>query len=382
MFFIISIIGFALLLAYSALIILYRKWFTELKPFDVYRNVEATMRFSVIIPARNEEAVIVKCLQTILQQNYPSDFFEVIVVDDHSTDKTSDIIKKLQLQYSNLHLLDLATALQGQNINSYKKKGIETAIAQSKYEWVVTTDADCFVHENWLYNLNDFILRKNSVFVAAPVMFTNEKNFISLFQIADFISLQGITAASVSAGIHSMCNGANLAYEKAAFYKVNGFKGIDNIASGDDMLLMHKIKKAFPNKLGYLFHKDSIVYTLPMPDWKSFFNQRIRWASKANNYDDKTIFTVLLLVYIFNLFIFILPLLSFFNIQFLLLYVAIILLKSLVELSFMISVADFFGYKKLMRWFIFLQPIHVFYTVIAGWLGIFGSYNWKGRNVK
>lgn len=110
-----------------------------------------------------------------------------------------------------------------------------------------------------------------------------------MFQYIDFVSLQGITAASVSAGFHAMCNGANLAYRKDVFYRVNGFKGIDNIASGDDMLLMNKIKHEFPNAIGFLFSKDAIVSTSPMPDWKAFFNQRIRWASKADKYKDKTV---------------------------------------------------------------------------------------------
>ena len=148
--------------------------------------------------------------------------------------------------------------------------------------------------------------------VAAPVKFVNNGSFISVFQSLDFISLQGITAASVSAGFHSMCNGANLAYSKEAFYSVNGFKGVDDVASGDDMLLMHKIKDKYPTQIGYLFHVNAIVETLPMQGWKSFINQRIRWASKASDYSDKKISLVLLLVYVFNLVLLILPVLSFF----------------------------------------------------------------------
>ena len=98
-----------------------------------------------------------------------------------------------------------------------------------------------------------------------------------------------------------MCNGANLAYSKAIFYAVDGFKGIDNIASGDDMLLMDKIQKQYPGSIGFLFSDNSIVQTLPMPTWKDFINQRIRWASKAGKYKDIKIIAVLVLVYLFNL---------------------------------------------------------------------------------
>ena len=63
--------------------------------------------------------------------------------------------------------------------------------------------------------------------------------------------------------MHNMCNGANLAYEKKVFYEVGGFEGIDKIASGDDMLLMHKIQKIYPDKIGYLKSADVIVKTQP-----------------------------------------------------------------------------------------------------------------------
>ncbi|MGL1664161.1 hypothetical protein ACSTJP_00495, partial [Vibrio parahaemolyticus] len=76
--------------------------------------------------------------------------------------------------------------------------------------------------------------------------------------------------------------------------------GIDQIASGDDMLLMYKMKKKFPGKMGFLFHRGAIVYTAPVNSWRAFFQQRIRWASKADSYADKTIFYVLLIVYLLN----------------------------------------------------------------------------------
>ena len=72
----------------------------------------------------------------------------------------------------------------------------------------------------------------------------------------DFMVLQGITGAVVYKNNLSMCNGANLAYEKKAFYEVNGFAGIDHIASGDDMLLMHKIWKKYPDRVHYLKSKE------------------------------------------------------------------------------------------------------------------------------
>jgi cellulose synthase/poly-beta-1,6-N-acetylglucosamine synthase-like glycosyltransferase len=376
MYFIGFIITAVLLAVYCILILVYRYWFRKLPVFELPQNIQPSNRFSVIIPARNEEDIIHSCLSSVLQQNYPSALFEIIVINDN----TEAIIHGIQQEHPNLHLINLADHLHGE-LNSYKKKAIEIAIAQSKGDWVVTTDADCFAAPDWLRSIDAIIQQQQPVFVAAPVMFTNNGRFLSMFQLLDFISLQGITAASVSAGYHTMCNGANIAYKKEAFYKVDGFKNIDQLASGDDMLLMHKIKQVYPKGIAYLFSKDAIITTPPMPDWKSFLNQRIRWASKADKYQDRSIFWVLFLVYATNLGLLLLLLASPFVDKGFQHWLILVVVKSLVELSFMVPVARFYNQEQALGWFIPLQPFHITYTVIAGWLGKFGSYRWKGRKV-
>lgn len=348
----------------------------------VANSYEAATSFSIIIPARNEEDNIGRCVESILNNNYPSNLFEVIVVDDYSTDKTVKVVESLQKKYFNLKLIELSKTLSGGKLNSYKKKAIETGIQQAKEEWIVTTDADCVVTKAWLSSYNEIIQNKKPVFVAAPVQLINTGTFVSIFQCLDFLSLQGITAASVSAGFHSMCNGANLGYHKTAFYNVNGFAGIDNIASGDDMLLMHKIQQKSPGGITFLFTKNAVVQTAVMPDWRSFFNQRIRWASKADSYDDKRVFLILLLVYLLNLFLFIIPFFMFFYPVLLFWWVGFVLIKTIGELFFMFPVSKFYDEKKLLWWFPIMQVPHIVYTVIAGWLGKFGKYKWKGRIVK
>ena len=213
-----------------------------------------------------------------------------------------------------------------------------------------------------------------------------------MFQALDFAMLQGITGASVHKKIHSMCNGANLAYTKKAFEAVGGFAGIDNIASGDDMLLMHKIYKQWPDNVMFLKSKKAIVQTAPVHSVKEFFNQRIRWASKADKYDDKRIFVVLLLVYIINFLLLALSVFTIFrNAQYIIfniqcsifgVWLLLLLLKTVAELIFLYPVAKFFGKQNLLWLFPVMQPFHILYTVIAGWFGKFGSYKWKGRNVK
>lgn len=367
--------------AYCLLILLYLYWFLRVEKYYLKEGIVPATRFSIIIPARNEREVIGDCLQTMQQQQYPIDLFEVIVVNDHSTDDTAQIVTAFGQSFPNVKLIQLADYVDV-NINAYKKKAIEIAVAESKGDWVVTTDADCLVPPNWLLQFDQYIQEKNPVFIAAPVMFTLTHTWLGLFQVLDFMSLQGITAAAVGAGSHTMCNGANLAYNKLAFEKVGKFKGIDHIASGDDMLLMYKIKQQFPHQLGYLYSNNMIVQTAPMTTWKNFLNQRIRWASKADSYSDKSILPVLILVYGYNALLMIALILSIFIDGLLPCIINSLLLKVIVEFIFMLPVARFYRLISTLFFFPLMQPFHIVYTVIAGWLGKFGTYQWKGRVVR
>jgi cellulose synthase/poly-beta-1,6-N-acetylglucosamine synthase-like glycosyltransferase len=331
-------------------------------------------KISVIIAARNEEENIGQLLQAIKEQSYPSSLIEVIVVDDHSSDRTAEIVQ----QFRSVKLIQL----KEEGINSYKKKAIETGIANSTGDLIVTTDADCLPSKNWLNNIASFKEEKESAFIAAPVVINCNTSLLQIFQAMDFMVLQGVTGAAVHKKNMSMCNGANLAYDKKAFYDVNGFIGIDNIASGDDMLLMHKIWKQYPDKVHYLKSKEAIVSTQPMKTWKEFFNQRIRWASKAKHYDDNRIILILLLVYLFNLSFLALAIAGCFCHYYWFYLAGLLVAKTIIELPFIYSVSLFFGKQSLMKYFFSFQPLHIFYTIISGLFGQFGKYEWKGRRVK
>jgi peptide/nickel transport system permease protein len=338
-------------------------------------------KFSVVIPARNEAANIEACIAGILAQNYPSHLFELIVIDDFSEDETANIVGSIALQYNNVRLLRLQDFTKDENIVAYKKRAIEIAIEQANHPWIVTTDADCSFTNNWLASYDAYIQEHNCVMIAAPVSYKNTGSFLSVFQVLDFISLQGITAAAVGSGSHTLCNGANLCYSKEAFESVGKFSGIDHLPSGDDMLLMHKMKKSYPEKIGYLYAQDTVVTTAPSATLDLFIQQRIRWSSKALGYQDKIIFWILLLVYLVNFSLLVyLPvnLIETGNINNWFVFIGC---KTLVELPFMYAAAKFFKQQKLLWWFLFMQPFHILYTVVAGWFGTFGSYKWKGRTV-
>jgi biofilm PGA synthesis N-glycosyltransferase PgaC len=362
-----------LFISYAILILYYWQSWKSIPLFQPSQQTPST-KISVIIPARNEEENIEALLNSLNGQSYPKDLFEVIVVDDNSTDSTAT--KASQFSFAKL------ISLKETGINSYKKKAIEIGIASASGDLIVTSDADCMVPRDWLYTIENFYKQTNAVFIVAPVDINCGSSLVEVFQAMDFMILQGITGASVYKQVHSMCNGANLAYQKKAFHAVNGFMEIDHIASGDDMLLMYKIEKHFAKGIQYLKSKDVIVSTQPVKNWSEFFNQRIRWASKADKFDDKRIFWVLVIVYLFNLSFLGLLVAGCWSSYYWWAALILLIAKTLVEFPFLISIASFFNKNYMLKYFALLQPLHIFYTLTAGWLGKFGSYKWKGRRVK
>ena len=371
-----------LTIMYAVILMAYRYWFGKMREFQFNQlgalsPENSATRFTVIITARNEASNIKACVDSILNQDYPADAFEIIVIDDFSEDDTAFIVHALSQQYPQLRLLKLADHCKEGETLAYKKKAIEIAVAEAKGDWILTTDADCIVPQRWLLLYNAYIQINQPCFVAAPVMFIKTAGVLNQFQLLDFLALQGITAAAVGAGKHSMSNGANLGFEKTAFIAVGGYQGVDHIASGDDMFLMHKMKQTLHKPVGYLFHPDAIVLTAAMDTWKGFIMQRIRWASKARYYDDRSITMVLTLVYFFNL--------SFVCLAFMGSWSTLLIalaFKTFFELFFLDPVAKFFKLQPELKHFVLYQPIHIVYNIAAGLFGQLKTYSWKGRKVK
>jgi cellulose synthase/poly-beta-1,6-N-acetylglucosamine synthase-like glycosyltransferase len=391
--FFLTLAGCLLLAVYAVLILYYQRAWESIPLFTPVSATGGSMervRITVLVPARNEEKNIGACLASLSGQTYPREAYEVIVIDDHSTDGTAALAKTFPVSCISLAGQEGAAA-----IKAFKKFAIETGINAATGELIVTTDADCIFHPEWLSTLAAFYKEKGAKFIAAPVrmggggaghngvsnVMKTADSFLSVFQTLDFITLQGITGAAVAKRVHSMCNGANLAYEKKTFYEVGGFKDIDTLPSGDDLLLMHKIYKKYPMQVFFLKSRQAIVSTRPETNWRGFINQRIRWASKASGYEDRRIFWVLLGVYLVNATFAALLVAAFWNSWWLWVGLLLLLVKTAVEYPFVRSVAGFFGQRRLLVYFPALQPFHIVYTLVIGWMGQFGHYRWKDRKI-
>ncbi|MEL6926528.1 MAG: glycosyltransferase, partial [Bacteroidota bacterium] len=369
---------------YVYIMLRYRNGWQRLPSWQPPAKYQPTTTCSIIIPARNEAENIERCLRSIQQQQYPDKLVEIIVIDDHSEDETATIVQAFPA--SNVQLLQLAQLLEPNETQSYKKKGIELAIKQATGELIVTTDADCHMGPDWLRLLvSKYEMSEGPVqFVAAPVNFTEERSLIERFQSLDFVGMMAITGAGIHEGFQHMCNGANLAYAKSAFETVSGFEGINHRASGDDMMLMQKIARAFPGQLTFVKHAGATVYTQAKPTWRSFIRQRLRWASKSSDYEERQVTFILAGVYLFCvsilLSLLLIPLWGWPLFYFLLLQLVI---KATMDYLLLQPMTHYFGRPDLMQSFFPSVFLHWGYIVVVGTLAnLVKEYEWKGRRVQ
>lgn len=236
-------------------------------------------RITVVIPVRNEADNIGELLNDLSRQTYPN--FEVIVADDSSTDATLALVQQYvsQTPYAlrPLPLADERTA-------SPKKRAVTQSIALATGELILTTDGDCRVTPGWLAAFARFYVQTGAKLMSGPVTFTAEQTLFDTLQTVEFSSLIGAGACTMALGFPTMCNGANLCYVKKVFTEVDGFAGVDHLASGDDEFLMHKIARRYPDGVQFLKSPEAIVRTQAHQSWSAFYNQRKRWASKWRAY--------------------------------------------------------------------------------------------------
>ncbi len=379
-----SIVSLALASAYVFIINKYIKGWNSLPEWEAPPRFSPKTKVTVIIPARNEEENIIPCLNSILKINYPKDLLEIIVVDDHSTDNTFELINNFSKKNTSIKIIRLADFIRKNKNNSFKKIAIQTAIKQAVGDLIITTDADCIAPTDWLELIVSFYETKKPQFIAAPVNFHLEKSIFERFQSLDFLGMMGVTGAGIQLGWMNMCNGANLAYTKKVFEAVNGFEGIDHLASGDDILLMQKIAAHFQQGIGFLKNKNATVLTTAKPDINSFISQRLRWATKSANYREWKVTFILSIVFFYCcaiIFSFIAFL--FFNIKWSILFLILFLTKLIIDYFFLKQMVTYFNRRDLMKKYCSAQVLHILYIVLIGFFSnIKKQYSWKGRKVK
>jgi cellulose synthase/poly-beta-1,6-N-acetylglucosamine synthase-like glycosyltransferase len=373
----IEIILFVVLMIYVVLILRLIVGFDKVKSF-VRTNEKPKTAFTIIVPFRNEEKNLPKLLQSFSKLNYPYKLIEVILVDDFSTDNSERVCIRWRLEHEYLD----TTLLENLRLsNSPKKDAIGRAMPIAKHDWIITTDADCTVNPNWLLTLDNYIQANQPEMVVGAVTYKTKNNWFHHFQQLDLLSLQGTTIGSFGINKPFMCNGANFAYTKNFFTKIGGFGGINDKASGDDVLLLQKAVSANLEKVHYLKNNDFIVTTKPENDLFQLFMQRVRWASKTTGYSSTYAKFLAVIVLLMNLSlvcglwfvvcgccnwkILLIPFLIKYLVDYCLLYKAnTYLLKG--------------------KWLLPLASslLYPFYSSLVGIYSLFGNFSWKGRTFR
>nr|AOE13910.1 glycosyl transferase family GT2/GT21 [uncultured bacterium]CCF99205.1 glycosyl transferase, group 2 [uncultured Flavobacteriia bacterium] len=339
---------------------------------------EPKTTFSICIPFRNEAENLPALLDSLSALNYTDGLFEIIFVDDHSNDNSVEIITKF-CQENAVFQSKMTLLNQKSTANSGKKAALSLAVQRAKNDYIVTTDADCIVPQDWLVEFNAFIINREKKFVAAPVMlFETSSSFLNLFQQLDFFSLQGATIGGFGIKNPFLCNGANLAFSRSEFFRLGGYTGNQEIASGDDLFLMQKFLADDSESTGYLKSKNSIVTTQPQESWRQLINQRKRWAAKASKFKNPIPTFVSWTVFLANIAL----VLAVFYLKTSVFLSVIVIFKILIDFLLIALAASFFGKKGYLLGYLVSFLVYPFFTLYIAVSSQLQTFDWKGRRFK
>lgn len=362
---------FGLLMAYLGVIGIITYGWYQLSQATIMPLTTNDVTVSVVIAVRNESDNIERLLEQLANQNYNKEMFNIIVVDDHSDDNTVKLVQDL------ITKIDLKINLVGAS-GEGKKNAIREGILNSSADFIVTTDGDCEVTSNWLSSIISYYSMEGCKVICGPVVYSNNKSLFQKFITLDFASLVASGAGSIGAGLPLMGNGANLAFEREIYGRFNDDSG--KYASGDDVFLIHHVTKKYGSKaIGFLKNEDAIVTTPPPSGINSFLKQRARWASKAKGYYLIWPMLVSIIVFLFNMVLFLMLAGSIFFNWLLPIYFLIIITKFLIDIPLVQGYLSFCRIRKVAPWFFLMEFIYPIYIVVAVFASVF-KFEWKGRS--
>jgi cellulose synthase/poly-beta-1,6-N-acetylglucosamine synthase-like glycosyltransferase len=333
---------------------------------------------SIIIPFRNESQNILETLSSIEKQDYPKDKLEVIFVNDFSDDDSLELLLRAEKALN----IKIISVPHDYSKYQHKKRAIRFGIENSKGSIIVTTDADCIHGTKWLRTLVGQFDNETG-FVSGPVEFIEESTLFNRMQKLEFAGLVLTGAGLIGIKEPIICNAANIAYRKKAFDEVSGFTYKHSLSSGDDELLMQKIKKETGYKIKFCMNKEAVVKTSANRNLNQFYQQRKRWASKGLFYSNHFLIVKLIMIFLFYLsFPVQLVLGIFYNPIFLISMILCFSIKAIMEYLILKTGADNLFSRSILRPFIAAEVLHIPYIIIAGISGALGNYIWKERKIK
>ncbi len=365
------VFSFSIGLIYFFMILYYANGWSRMKAFKAFDPVHATST-SIIIPVRNEQENIVILLNDLLNQHYPDERYEIIVVNDHSTDKTNDIVFEHFNNKQQIKLIELDEEEEG------KKMAVKKGVLHASFNLIITIDGDVRVGNKWLQTLLSFYEFQEPDLIIAPVLIKPSRSFTAMFQALEMFALAGVNGGSSEYKMPLMCNGANLAFKKNMY--INYFKD-NQWASGDDMFLLIALKKA-KKKIVYLKSMDAAAWVSAKKSFREMILQKQRWVSKYKGYDDTDILLTAFVVFMTNLIIIAGFIAGLFQSHIFILFFILMGLKILAEFILIRKTASFFNQVHWLKYLVLGQLLYPFYAAVVGIMGNTGHYQWKGRKVR
>ena len=365
-----SVLLISLTFLYAVALLKLQGGFKNLKEGRSIRQPEV----SVIVAARNEEDTIGRCLAAVLNQTYPKHKLEIIVIDDRSEDGTFEVIQKLagtNCQIRLLQIKDRSAHL------APKKRAIDLGIQNASGEIIVTTDADCQPGPDWISKLIEHFEPNVGMVAGFNPYKTESRSLFYQMLSLDYFAMASVAAASAGLNYPLSCTGGNLAYRKTVYLETGGFTKFSNWVSGDDDFFLEQIRENSNWEICYATNPKTSVPTAPPETFKDFVQQRIRYASKGGHYSPKVTLG-LVGIYLMNLLILIGPILSIVKPQILLVWLTGWAFKTLSEFIFLKRGEKEFQMHFKSNLFLFTVVLHPFYIVLAGLLGQFSTFHWKG----
>ncbi len=368
-----TILSFTLIFLYSAAItflligLISGRWIANDEP-----DFKHAAGITVVVAFRNERNNLPALINSLMRQDLPREFWEIILVNDGSTDGSAEQMKNLKSDV-HLRLLSLPKGQMG------KKQALLYGISHARYSIIVFTDADCTHSPQWLSTIaaqmehHDFLQCE-----VVPVV--DSGNLLSMFEALDYVSLMAVSAASFSLGCPVIASSANMVFNSQKIY-VDASALRTDIASGDDMFLLHHAKRLKGLRIGFASSSAIAAHTRFDGGLIGFFRRRSRWASKSLAYNDLQTILLGLLVLSINLLLVVLLMLTIAGTVKPLLLFFVWLAKGLVDFSFMAYYLYRTKQLKLLSVFILLQVLYPFYISASAIVGFIKGTSWKGRSI-
>lgn len=356
---------FVLLGLYLELIFRYIRGWMNLQEAE-YPDHHSGSTVTVLVPFKNEENHLPALTDRLKQQSYPPELLEYLFVDDHSTDRSAEIISSLNREDPRFMLV--------KNPGRGKKQALKKGLEAAKGTWILQTDADTLPGKRWIETMVRSAGGNSPLLVAGPVVMSIEEGWFDKMQALEYLSLSGATLGAYGAGSPTLCSAANLMY-RASWIRRQNDPFREEIPGGDDVFLLHRVKKNHPDSILFINNPKALVTIQPQKSLKTFFRQRTRWSGKSIFFTDLQTWKQQLTVFFMNLSITVTLIAGFFNPFWFGGAAIAYLIKSIPDFLLIRLVAEKYQQTRLLRYFIPLQliyPLYVSLSVIQGLILIIG----------